>query len=51
MLIRNHIAGGLKKDTIVFLYKFPMNKVYADFIDFDSYSRAGYNWIISLSLI
>jgi len=46
MLIGNHIAGGLKKDTIVFLYKFPMSKVYADVINFDSYLRAVYNLIL-----
>lgn len=44
--LKNHIAGGLKKDTIVFLYKFPLSKVYADFLDFDSYLRAGYNLIL-----
>lgn len=42
-LSRKKATSGLKKDTIVFLYKFPMNKVYADILDFDSFLRAGYN--------
>lgn len=46
VLNRKDNTSGRKKDTIVFLYKFPMNKVYADFLDFDSFLRAGYNLIL-----
>ncbi len=46
VLSRKKETSGRKKDTIVFLYKFPMNKVYADVLDFDSYLRAGYNLIL-----
>lgn len=46
VLSQKNETSGLKKDTIVFLYKFPMNKVYADILDFDSFLRAGYNLIL-----
>ncbi len=46
MLIKNHSTSGLKKDIIVFLYEFPMSKLYADVLDFDSYLYAGYNLIL-----
>ncbi len=35
LLSQKNDTSGRKKDTIVFLYKFPMSKVYADILDFD----------------
>jgi hypothetical protein len=43
---RKNETSGRKRDTIVFLYKFPMSKVYADVLNFDLFLSAGYNLIL-----